>query len=380
MRVWKANGVDFIKLLGLEETEISTVNDPTHYVLKSVANSGIIYLTCFIIFNKLVRGAYSGYFDLALAHAIPVLMTVFFCYRILSPFEYKKKWLYMLWRVVAAPFYPVIFRDGYIGDLLTSLVRVTIPFVFSLLYVFLSILAWVTNDIKWAVSTSDSWWTHQLFFTLIIVPFLTLSPLFIRFLQCLRRGVESGDRFPHFANALKYTSAMIVVLIGTFDPSVRKNEWWVFSFIFATLYQYTWDVFQDWGIIEIVGIKMDGNYLEFFESCTKAQFVFRTKRLYGSHWLYIAVMIFNLALRFAWTLTLFPSSTDENNSLYSLLIKHAGPFLAATEIVRRMIWGFFRLEYEQILLTKKFYIDEDDYLIDDSHLDKVKIFLFYFYK
>ena len=65
-------------------------------------------------------------------------MIVFFIYRVMHPPVPRKKWLQMLWVVCTAPFNPVIFRDGYIGDLLTSLVRVLIPMCFSFAYLIMS--------------------------------------------------------------------------------------------------------------------------------------------------------------------------------------------------------------------------------------------------
>ena len=62
-------------------------------------------------------------------------------------------------------------------------------------------------------------------------------------MQCLRKSVETGERWPHIPNALKYTSAIIVIAVGVFQPSVRTygtlpNVVWVIFFVLATCYQY----------------------------------------------------------------------------------------------------------------------------------------------
>ena len=70
--------------------------------------------------------------------------------------------------------------------------------------------------------------------------------------------------------------------------------------------------------------------------------------LSGPAWIYMMVICTNLAMRFAWALTLLPDDQTEGKSFYSTLLFHLGPLVAAGEVVRRMIWGFFRLEWEQL--------------------------------
>ena len=268
-------------------------------------------------------------------------MVVFFIYRLVYPIVPRKKWLHMLWLVCTAPLNPVIFRDGYIGDLLTSLVRVLIPMCFSFAYLIMSAAAWLSNDIKAAASTSSVWWQDSPFYRLLLVPFLTLTPLWIRLMQCLRRSVESGQRWPHMANALKYTSAIAVISYGTFRPHVRSNSLWIVAFICATLFQFSWDLTMDWGVVVYANYK-DASDFSFMG------FSIRKTRLLGPIWIYILVVCSNLVMRFAWALTLLPEDTTEGQSFYSRLLFHLGPLIAAGEVLRRMVWGFFRLEWEQL--------------------------------
>lgn len=370
MYVWKSAGIDYIRLLDLQHTEIALSKAPVPMVLQSFANASLFFLVIFIAFNKAMRSSWKGYMNIAYVHAIPVILALYFLWRMIFPFETRKNWLYMLWKVLAAPFYSVDFCAGYVGDLLTSLVRVSIPFVFSLIYVGISIVAWVTNRMDWAVSSSDTWWSQNKFFTLVLTPVLTLIPLWIRLVQCLRRSVETGQRWPHMGNALKYTSAMAVIAHGTFQPSLRQNPVWFACFVGATLFQFGWDIFQDWGMIEVSWISSSVGYREdithkksnksHFETSwlsviTDLRVRLRSKRLLGPAWTYFALMIFNLALRFAWTLTLLPADPNSQNdfSLYATMMRHIGPVVAAAEIVRRMVWGFYRLEWEQIALIQK---------------------------
>lgn len=371
MHVWKSHGIDYMRLLDLQGTDVGRSKYPVAAVLQPLANEALLFLVTFIIFNKVMRGAWQGYINIATVHAIPVILGLYFLWRMVFPWEQRAPWLYMLWKVLAAPSYAVDFNAGYVGDLLTSLVRVSVPFVFSIIYVCISIGAWLTNRMDWAISTSDTWWSEDFFCTSILVPVLTLLPLWIRLVQCLRRSVETGQRWPHMGNALKYTSAMAVIAHGTFQPELRHNPIWIACFVGATLFQFAWDVFQDWGMLEVTWLpgkfqraaeaKKGSSALaharneSVFNLFTDVTVRLRNKRMLGPAWVYIAVMLFNLAFRFAWTLTLLPADPKslQDPSLYSTLMRHIGPVVAAAEIVRRMVWGFYRLEWEQITLIQK---------------------------
>jgi hypothetical protein len=354
MFVWKRAGIDFLQLLQLQDcSELVTNRQPAWMVLESATRMALIFLIAFIAFSKAVRYAARGGVSLAYAHGIPVLLALGFLHSVVHPFSTRRVWLAMLGRALAAPWYPVLFRDGFIGDILTSLVRVLVPCAFSLLYVLASLYAWLANDESWAVSTSATWWTGSGFFKYVLIPFLTLYPLWIRLLQCLRRSVETGTRWPHLANALKYASAIIVISFATFQPQMRRNAFWLLALVCATLFQYTWDLLQDWGML-LVSFPPSSASLSWTEQLADIHISIRKKRLLGPAWSYILVMGFNLALRFAWVLTLLPAASEEDRaSLYATVVSHVGPIVAAAEIVRRMVWGFYRLEFEQLDILQR---------------------------
>ena len=349
----------------------------------------------------------------------------------------------MLYQVLAAPYYPVCFRDGFIGDILTSLVRVLIPLLSSSIYIVVVVLSYLFNDFR--LMSSDNhhspykWWEKTKVYQYYVIPFVTLYPLYIRFMQCLRRSVESGDSYPHHYNALKYASAITCIAFGTFQPSLRHNSIWVCLLILTTLYQLYWDLVMDWGLLTLrsqrkyyiashsrtstsattdtstnsshghgnqgSGSKSNSNnstgssssssssswlsdqcvHICSLCSCVKL----RSSRLLSQKpWFYYSIIIFNSLFRFAWTLTLLtymydPNSSIQNNSSSSgsgsgsvvssisssvngvvagvigqelvlkpsflqVLISHTGPVIATAEIVRRMVWGWLRLEHEHI--------------------------------
>jgi hypothetical protein len=341
IQVWRKTGIDYVHLLSLEGTELEYTisNTPEHMVYSSATDLSLLFFVVFICFNKARRGVFGMSGSLPFAHAMPTIMVGYFIYRIFVPIQTRQKWLGYLKNVLLAPMYPVIFRDGYIGDILTSLVRVLLPLTFSIAYLAMSAVAWLSNDIKALSSTSDTWWQSSIFFRIFLVPFVSLSPLWIRLMQCLRRASETGKRWPHFGNALKYTSAIIVISFGTFQPELRNNSVWIASFVFATLFQYTWDLTMDWGII---------CYATSPNQPSLFGITIRQTKLLGPFWLYVLIMCTNLLLRFAWATSLLPEDPNSSSTFYSIIISHIGPLVAAGEILRRMVWGFLRLELEQL--------------------------------
>jgi len=104
-------------------------------------------------------------------------------------------------------------------------------------------------------------WTTARWYKHVLIPILCLFPLLVRFNQCLRRYIDTGDRFPHLANAAKYALSQTVTLFGAFHPLYleyspelrgKKSDlfqiFWVVVFVSSSLYSFTWDVFMDWGL------------------------------------------------------------------------------------------------------------------------------------
>jgi xenotropic and polytropic retrovirus receptor 1 len=161
---------------------------------------------------------------------------------------------------------------------------------------------------KWAKTT---WYAH------ILIPLITLFPLWIRFNQCLRRYADTGDRFPHLANAFKYAMSQTVTLFGAFHPlyllakthqvMVTDSSYfratdifqlfWVTIFVSSSLYSFTWDVYMDWGL-----------------GRPKHRFL-NTRLMFPSRALYYSVIAIDLVLRFAWVLTLVPPESGASFAL-----------------------------------------------------------------
>ena len=245
-------------------------------------------------------------------------------------------------KVLAAPNYPVNFSACYMGDVLTSTFRVFIHFLFSSVYSCLLIVSWIANDSRVSSSLSTLWWDCNPVIKQILVPFMTVLPLWIRFMQCLRYVVQSGYRWPHFGNAFKYAITFVFLSIGILAIENKQNHCWVVGLTLVTLIQLSWDIFMDWGIS------------------------FRRPLLLQYRCIYIAFIAINLILRFSWVISLnFDQQSREveclNNDIPTKMARenvqntfdrmdlvYFETCLCVLELIRRSLWGILRLEYEQI--------------------------------
>jgi len=177
--------------------------------------------------------------------------------------------------------------------------------------------------------TGSSWFSRYL------TPFLTLAPLWLRFLQCLRRVFETNKRWPNLANALKYAVALTVGSYGAARSGIHDSPLWVACFALATLYQFLWDVLMDWGLL-----------------CFDGGVAMRRQRVFPYKVLYLAASLFNFLLRFFWTVTIIPESS--RSFLFTERFQSdLSPYVAAVEIVRRAVWAIFRVEYEHICMENE---------------------------
>jgi hypothetical protein len=148
-------------------------------------------------------------------------------------------------------------------------------------------------------TSSNFDWVNAHWYKNILIPIVCLFPLLIRFNQCLRRYIDTGDRFPHLANATKYALSQTVTLFGAFHPLYMESKdernlfqiFWMLVFVCSSLYSFAWDVFMDWGL----GRKKYG-YLG-------------PSLMYPKRTWYFGIMAIDLVLRFMWVLTLIPPSS-----------------------------------------------------------------------
>jgi len=272
--------------------------------------------------------------------AAPTFPLLLFVYMVLFTTVPSKRRRF--WEVVGitlgAPLYKITFRDGFVGDVLTSSVRPMQDMVFTIAYILYGLQGWWSQGYKHEDEPDEeassvlptlekSWVLHTL-----LLPLCVVGPLWWRYLQNLRQVAEYRQRWPYMGNAFKYFVAAQVAVYGVFYPEWHDSPMYIACFVGATLYQIWWDVVMDWGLLA-----RSKN-----ESCG-----FRRFRLYKRPFVYSAIAIINAVLRFCWTLSFLPTRYLHPGGL---LVREKGilvtPTIASAEIVRRTLWGLLRFEYE----------------------------------
>ena len=301
-----------------------------------------------------------------------------------------------------APFHRVRFRDAFLGDVLTSLVRPMQDVLFALSYYGTVIYGTVIGSYTLSEAgmiLENSWVLHYM-----VLPCCALLPLWWKFLQTLRQAYDANQRWPHLGDAFKYLSAAMVVLYGMTHPETRRSAWWIAAFCATVAYQIWWDTMIDWELFVVVPrapavqdpSERDSSCCAPISSLRPSsimlplqvyliqpihdaarrlwasiphpeQIQLRPQRLYKTDAFYYRIFIMNAILRFTWMLCLIPSYrltalsdvvTTENCDgdadqacFRSDVNTYIGVLLPAAEIVRRCFWGLLRVEKETIRMT-----------------------------
>jgi EXS family len=218
-------------------------SNPCSAVLLLGCDLSLAFLASLLCFNKSLRGslASSTAVPPQFAHTFPLLLLAYTAQALLLPWHSTgRPAVGLLLTVATAPFARVRFAEAVVGDVLTSVVRVSLDLTFALAYVALGARSWLSASAADDL-TQDAVGSSWLFST-VLVPLLTVAPLWLRFLQSLRRAYDTNARLPHLLNALKYAAALSVSLFGAFRPGVHSSAAWVLAFVGATLYQFVWDL------------------------------------------------------------------------------------------------------------------------------------------
>ncbi|GAX10361.1 hypothetical protein FisN_3Lh572 [Fistulifera solaris] len=306
------------------------------------------------------------------APTFPLLLFLYGMFNMLLHKQHRPLWS-VLACTLGAPLFPVTFRDGFVGDVLTSSVRPMQDITFTLVYLLYGLQGWwsqsyaavadeqleSTDPSSSLQDTLDSsillpaleksWILHT-----ILLPFCVIGPLWWRFLQNLRQVMDERRRWPYLGNAFKYFFAAQVAVTGVYYPNWHGSTLWLTAFVVATLYQIYWDIFMDWGLLE----RSSGRWR------------LRSERLYNSRALYWSIASINVVLRFCWTLTFIP---PQYLNPAGILIQQnkliMSPFFASAEIVRRTLWGWLRFEYEALKVRKDEGVSEGDEILVTDNLE-----------
>ncbi|KAG6965458.1 hypothetical protein JG688_00007186 [Phytophthora aleatoria] len=345
--VWRAARINYRYIFELNPRRVQSYPQ----VFSDATNMTIVYLANVLLYYKVVNGYFPeellhrGYYPLAL------FLYTFYFYAI-RPWGQQLGMLRTLWEVIWSPLYPVSFFHTFVGDYLTSTVKVTQDVSWSVC--FFATKEFLRKDVippgghasgLQLMPTEDgpTLCADNVYYVNVVVPLVCALPLWWRFLQNLRRVYDTKAWWPHLPNAAKYALTQVVVLFGLFHPLHSDNSEenasqvrmfviaWLMLFTASSLYTWIWDVTMDWGL-------------------GRPQFKFLgDSQMFSRKWIYYVAIVADLFLRFAWTLTLIPP-----RGVARWLPLYLQPFTMVLELFRRTFWSFFRLENEHLRNTQGF--------------------------
>ena len=319
-------------------------------------------------------------------------LTILF-FRAVIPFSRRRRFWGTLKYSFMAPFHAVSFRDDFVADILTSSVKPLQDMAFAIFY-YTSVIRGLSSK-EYKLEDLDkllekNWMLHN-----VVLPACAILPLWFKFMQCIRLAHDTKQRWPHLGNAFKYLSAVLIILHAMAHPQKQRGMGFIFFFVLATIYQIFWDTLIDWELfvyrsneagespIEIdifvalsnmpqlaswddrllTGIRILYTAVRQKIACFLSKVHLRSKRLFKDDMFYWRLFWINACLRFCWMLNFIPahhlSPTGEKvYSFSSDVNNYVGVFLSSAEIIRRCLWGIFRVEIESIKITDPTYVSE----------------------
>ncbi|EXJ60731.1 hypothetical protein A1O7_04884 [Cladophialophora yegresii CBS 114405] len=243
------------------------------------------------------------------------------------PFIYhhaRKWWAETNLRLAFAPFYPVEFRDFYLGDMYCSQ-----TYAMGQIELFFCLY---TNDWQNPPQCNSS---HSR-----LLGFFAALPAVLRALQCLRRYYDSRNWFPHLANCLKYCGNIAYyATLSIYRIDMNHTTWAIFvTFALINgLYCSFWDVYLDWSLGDVFADKHP----------------FLRQRLgYKQVWIYYAAIPADVLLRQQWIFYAIFTEDVQHSALMSF-------FVSLAEVLRRGMWSLFRVENEHCNNVGKFRASRD---------------------
>ncbi len=326
MMVWARSGINYISIFDFPRNSIPTPRYMFQIGSLFSVLFGIMIVVCLVTGNEALYVS-----DKVTGLLMWVAILVFW----LNPLKIFNRlgrfsFLLVFVRVLMAPFPVVMFADFWFADQLNSLLAFLLDIQYLFCYTF-SPSSWNkdTLGLKSCTMVSNG-----------VRPIILCLPALWRLLQCLR-CYQKTRKVAHLFNAAKYFTTFPVVVFATFfavstNPSLKlsnldldKTGWmilgWMISSIVHALYCFYWDIVMDWGL---------------FRVCNG--YVLRPTLLYH-RWTYVIAIFIDFVIRFACVikLTLAIVYHIDSDVIYTSLI--------LSEILRRVLWNFFRIEYEQIL-------------------------------
>ncbi|GME98197.1 unnamed protein product [[Candida] boidinii] len=221
-----------------------------------------------------------------------------------------------LWRLLLSGFYPVEFKDFFLGDVFCSL-------TYSMGNISMFFCLYSTHW-KGCFDGTDS--TVCASSRSRLMGFLATLPSIWRLLQCFRRYGDTGDWFPHLANLVKYgVSTLYYMSLSLYriDTIIKYRALLITFGTLNSVLSAAWDILMDWSLFQ-------------FDS---ENFLLRDELSFKNPWYYYIAIILDVLLRFQWIFYALFSTQIQQSAVTSFCI-------AVAEILRRFIWLFFRMENE----------------------------------
>ncbi|KAK1761008.1 EXS family-domain-containing protein [Echria macrotheca] len=223
----------------------------------------------------------------------------------------SRTWLlYSHYRLFFAGFYPVEFRDFFLGDIWCSLTYATCN-----VELFFCLYANDWNDPTQCNSNHSR-----------LMGFFGALPPLWRALQCIRRYYDTKNVFPHLVNCGKYTmSILTAVFLSCFR--IHNSETNMSLFItFAAInavYCSVWDLFMDFSLLQ----------------AHARHPLLRPITALKQTWIYYVIGGIDPILRFSWIFYAIFTHNTQHSTVVSFCVAFA-------EVARRGMWTLLRVENE----------------------------------
>eukprot|EP00981_Chlorochromonas_danica_P008656 scaffold2266_cov166-Ochromonas_danica.AAC.6 len=348
--IWTHYGVNFISVL-----ELSNLKSNLLFVINQTTTLLTLFFISLLVFYR-ANGSKHMLDNSFVSYGSPLLLMVAsLAIQIYQTFFYYKhddssRGLFnkrVIFGMLGAPLVPLTFRDGYAADVLTSFTKIIADSLYAGCWVvsgsFIQNLPDGDQDESKYQELShygSDYLQCKSNDMVMAVTILQLIPLITRLLQCFRGLYENNFKlFPFAFNAWKYMLSILVVVFAV--ENWATQDIYLFLVVMTTLYKWWWDIAMDWGLLET----FPESWSDFFniKNLRHKKFFLRSSLMYPHPAVYYVCILVNLVLRFIWVLSLTPMTY-----LGGLVGAKLSLFMGSMEIIRRSMWGLFRVEWEHV--------------------------------
>ena len=317
-RVWTANHINYVFIFEYDSRHVldwrQVAELPCFFLF---LNGLFIYLN----FRQNADNWFYIYWPLFLI--VTTLLIMFLPLPILYH-EARGWWARTNLRLACAPFFPVEFRDFYLGDMYCSQ-----TYAMGQIEVFFCLYVNHWNNPPQCNSNHSR-----------LLGFFAALPAVWRALQCLRRYYDSRNWFPHLANCLKYCGNIAYYATLSIYRIDMTYQTWAIFVTFALIngvYCSFWDVYLDFSLGDVF--------------VAKHPFL-RERLAYKQVWVYYAAILLDVILRQQWIFYAIFTRDSQHSAIMSF-------FVSLAEVLRRGMWSLFRVENEHCNNVGKFRASRD---------------------